>query len=118
LPDDGFHVAVQLRELRDQSPSQAVFQLSPPARDGMALGAIGREEQTDHMVRESKRFRLMTTSMIHQHDMERLLIGVCELRQKDLNVCRVQLGSLQKKAFPGCWLDGSLHLEVLELIWH
>ena len=33
--------------------------------------------------------------------------------QKDLKVCRIQLGSLQNKAFTSGWLDGAIYIEVL-----
>ena len=84
----------------------------------MALGAIGREEQTDHIVREHKRFRLMTTTMSHQHNSACLLLGGCERMQKDLKVCRIQVGQLQQKAFTRCGFDGSIDREVLELLVH
>jgi hypothetical protein len=84
----------------------------------MALGAIGRAEPTDHIGRAHKRCRLMTPDMIPQPQMVCLRRGGCALRQQDLTGCRVQLGSRQNKAGPGCELDGSRHLEVLARLWH
>jgi hypothetical protein len=58
----------------------------------------------------------MTAPIIQQDKIKALLILEREFRQKKLKVDGIQLGPLQKKALPRGWFDGTLDIEVLELV--
>jgi hypothetical protein len=92
--------------------------LLPQPFDGIELGAIGRQEQTHDIWWQHQRFCFVTAPIIHKHNIESLLIGVCKLIQKDLNVGGVQVRSLQKKAVTRRRFDGPIHLKVLQVVLH
>ena len=91
LPDDQRHPVFQLVELCSQPPCELRFHRLPQALDGIALGTLGRQEETDHRARDHERFRLMTTPMVHQHHMAWIPIVICKLMQKDLKVCCIEV---------------------------
>jgi hypothetical protein len=60
----------------------------------------------------------MTTPMIHQDDIQRLLRAVRKLIQNNLEADSMQRRSCQKKAFADRGLDNSIHIEVLKATLH
>jgi hypothetical protein len=60
----------------------------------------------------------MATPLSHQHDIQRVVITVCKLVEKALNIGRIQLGELQEKTFTRYGLDSPIYVEVLDTVLH
>jgi isoleucyl-tRNA synthetase len=58
----------------------------------------------------------MAAPIIHQHDMQGVLIMVRKLVEEDLKINRIQLWKLQKKALTGRGFDCTIHIKVLETV--
>jgi len=64
----------------------------PEARDRIALGTIGRQEQTHKTFVHPQGFRCMTAPILQQENIRCPLIVLGKLMQQDLKVDGIQLG--------------------------
>jgi hypothetical protein len=60
----------------------------------------------------------MAAPIIHEHDVQRVLLAMGKFVDKDLKIGCIQLWELQEKAFPGRGFDSPIHVEVLETVLH
>jgi hypothetical protein len=81
----------QFFNLCSEDPRQLIFHIAPQALDRIEFGTIGQQEQTHDIIWHQQRFRFMTAPVIHEHDIQRILIVVRKLIQKDLKIDGVQL---------------------------